>query len=234
VGKTTTAVNLAAGLVRAGRRILLVDTDTQGQAASALGLTPKAGLFELAVGEAQLRDVLIEARENLYLLAGGQSLARLKRTIAQAEFEGEYTLAKLLEPVAEFFDYVILDTAPSWDVLNVNVLFFAREVLCPVSLEMLAIQGLLDFIGRARAIGERSGARISYVLPTSLDRRVAQTEEIYSQLQHRFNGMLCDPIRYNVRLSEAPAHGQHIFEYSPTSNGAQDYRALTERILSDE
>jgi chromosome partitioning protein len=211
-----------------------VDTDTQGQAASALGLTPEAGLFELATGDAQPQDVLIEARENLYLLAGGQSLARLKRSIAQAEFEGEYALANALEPLIAYFDYVILDTAPSWDVLNVNVLFFARELLCPVSLEMLAVQGLLDFMGRVSAIGKRSGSKIKYILPTALDRRVAQTEEIYNQLHDRFNGLLCAPIRYNVRLSEAPAHGQHIFEYSPTSNGAHDYRALTERILRDE
>lgn len=234
VGKTTTAVNLAAGLVAAGKRVLLIDTDTQGQTANALGVQPKYGLYELVMGEAQPRQALLQARDNLFLLAGGQSLARLKRSISQTEYEGEYTLDKTIEPLKQYFDYIIFDTAPSWDVLNVNVLFCAQEVLCPVNLEILAIQGLFDFIARITAIGKRSGVQLKYVLPTSLDRRVAQTAEIYQQLEERLNGLLCAPIRYNVRLSEAPAHGQHIFEYDPTSNGAADYQALTQRILADE
>ena len=234
VGKTTTAVNLAAGLVRAGKRVLLVDTDTQGQAASALGIQPQIGLYELAMGEATAKDALIKARENLYLLAGGRLLARLKRYISQAEFEGEYTLKKTLEPLFPYFDYVIFDTAPSWDVLNVNVLFCAQEVLCPVNLEILSVQGLYDFIGRVSEIGRRSGVELKYVLPTALDRRVAQTDEIYSQMLAKLNSLMCDPIRYNVRLSEAPAHGLHIFEYDSSSNGAADYLTLTERIMRDE
>lgn len=234
VGKTTTAVNLAAGLVQAGKRVLLVDTDTQGQIASALGVEPKLGLYHLVMGEAPAKEAMIEARENMYLLAGGRALAKLKRTISQAEFEGEYTLTKALEPLFPYFDYVIFDTAPSWDVLNVNVLFCAQEVLCPVTLEILSIRGLYDFMGRIAEIGQRSGVELKYVLPTALDRRVAQTGEMHSQLQEKLDGLLCEPIRYNIRLSEAPAHGQHIFEYDPSSNGAADYMILTERILRDE
>jgi chromosome partitioning protein len=119
-------------------------------------------------------------------------------------------------------------------VLNVNVLFYAHEVLCPVTLEMLAVKGLYDFINRVVSISKRRQIRLAYILPTSLDRRVAQTEEIQAQLQERFNGLLCEPIRYNVRLSEAPAHGQHIFEYDPASRGATDYQVLTDRVLGDE
>lgn len=235
VGKTTTAVNLAAGLVMAGKRVLLVDTDTQGQVATALGIAePELGLYELVMGEAQAKDVLVQARENMYLLTGGQILARLKRHISQAEYEGEYTLNRALEPLFPYFDYVIFDTAPSWDVLNVNVLFCAKEVLCPVNLEILSVQGLYDFMGRVAEISQRSGVELKYVLPTALDRRVAQTDEIHAQLRAKLNGLLCSPIRYNVRLSEAPAHGQHIFEYDPSSNGAADYKALTQRILQDE
>lgn len=234
VGKTTTAVNLAAGLVQAGKRVLLVDTDTQGQAANALGVRPQIGLYELSMGEATAKEALLKARENMYLLAGGRSLARLKRYISQAEFEGEYTLKKTLEPLFPYFDYIIFDTAPSWDVLNVNVLFCAQEVLCPVNLEILSVQGLYDFIGRVTEIGRRSGVALKYVLPTALDRRVAQTDEIYGQMLEKLNSLMCDPIRYNVRLSEAPAHGLHIFEYDPSSNGAADYRTLTQRIMRDE
>ncbi|MEM7032048.1 MAG: ParA family protein [Chloroflexota bacterium] len=234
VGKTTTAVNLAAGLVEAGKRVLLVDTDTQGQVSNALGLEASNGLYDLVMGEADMRDVLIQARSELFVITGGQNLARLKRTISQAEYEGEYTLDKAIEPIKQYFDYIIFDTAPSWDVLNVNVLFTAQEVLCPVNLEILAVQGLFTFIQRLAQIGKRSGVQLKYVLPTSMDRRVAQTSEILEQLRQRLPKHMCDPIRYNIRLSEAPAHGQHIFEYAPSSNGAEDYRNLTQRILNDE
>ena len=103
VGKTTTAINLAAALTKAGRQVLLVDTDTQGQVAQALGIQPKVGLYELVMDGLKPKDVLIEARDNLFLIAGGDNLARLKRSISQAEYEGEYTLAKALEPFNRFF-----------------------------------------------------------------------------------------------------------------------------------
>ena len=234
VGKTTTAVNLAAGLARAGRRVLLIDVDTQGQAAKLLGCAPAAGLAEVAGGEVPAEQAVSPARENLDLLAGGRGLATLKRVITRKDFGGEQTIAEALAPLDDAYDYAILDTAPGWDALSVNALFYATEVLTPVSLEIMTLQSLLDFNQSLAAIQRYHPAlALRYILPTFFDRRVRKSDEIRSQLASHFGARLCEPIRYNVRLSEAPGYGQTIFEYAPHSPGADDYRALAERILGD-
>lgn len=235
VGKTTTAVNLAAALSLIERRVLLVDTDTQGQAGQALGVNGATGLAELVLDEASAAAAIIRARPGLDLLAGGPRLAAVKREIARANIRPEEMLATALAGVGGSYDYIILDTAPGWDPLQVNVLFYAQEVLAPVSLETMAVQGLVAFVERLAEIQRyRPELQLRYVLPTGLDRRVKQSGEILAQLQGHFGEALCQPIRYNVRLSEAPAHGQHIFEYDEKSAGAEDYAELTRRVIEDE
>jgi chromosome partitioning protein len=234
VGKTTTAVNLAAGLAATGQRVLLIDADTQGQAAKALGLAPPAGLAELATGEATPETAVTPARDNLDLLAGGRGLVSLKRLITRKDFGGEQTLAEALAPLDSRYAFAVLDTAPGWDALSVNALFYAAEVLSPVSLEVMTLQSLRDFIQSLAAIQRyHPELALRYVLPTFHDRRVRKSDEILAQLGSHYGSQLCDPIRYNVRLSEAPGYGQTIFEYAPHSAGADDYRQLTERILRD-
>ena len=234
VGKTTTAVNLAAGLAAAGQRVLLVDADTQGQVAKMLGMQPAAGLAEVVAGEVAPEDALVEVRDHLWLLAGGRALAGVKRIITRKDFGGERTLTEALTPVAVSYDFLVLDTAPGWDALTVNVLFFVSEVLSPISLEVLTLQGLAEFGQSLQAIQSyHQELSLRYVLRTFMDRRVKKSDEILSQLQHHYGERLCSPIRYNVRLSEAPGFGQTIFEYAPHSAGAQDYGKLTERILQD-
>lgn len=235
VGKTTTAVNLAAALSLIGRRVLLIDTDTQGQAGQALGVNGDAGLAELVLEETSAKAAIVEARPGLDLLAGGPRLAAVKQEIARRDYRPEEMLANALIRIGGSYDYIILDTAPGWDALQANVLFYAQEVLAPVSLETMAVQGLVSFVERLAEIQHyRPDLQLRYVLPTGLDRRVKQSEEILQQLQGRFGEVLCRPIRYNVRLSEAPAHGQHIFEYDERSAGAEDYAELTRRVLEDE
>lgn len=235
VGKTTTAVNLAAGLVQRGRRVLLVDMDTQGQVAKMLGVQPEAGIAEVANKEVALQDALIEARPGLWLLPGGRTLAGLKRTIDRKEFGGERTIDETLSALHGDYDYVVIDTAPGWDVLTVNALFYAQEVIAPVALEVMALQGLREFSQSVNAIRRyHEGLALRYVVPTFLDRRVRKSDEILQQLHAYYDGLVCPPVRYNVRISEAPGYGQTIFEYAANSPGAQDYLALTERILQDE
>ncbi|MGD8491217.1 MAG: ParA family protein [Anaerolineae bacterium] len=234
VGKTTTAVNLAAGLARAGRNVLLVDMDSQGQAAKALGLRPQAGLAEIVMDNLSPDQVATPARDHVWLLAGGRSLSGLKRVIARKDFGGEQTLAEALVPLERRYDIVLIDTAPAWDTLTVNALFYASEILIPVSLEVMALQGMIDFIQSLAGIQKyHTGLTLRYILPTFMDRRVKKSEEILGQLQGYYDDLVCKPIRYNVRLSEAPGHGQTIFEYAPRSTGAADYQQLTERILQD-
>lgn len=230
VGKTTTAVNLSARLAANGRNVLLVDTDTQGQSARHLGVVGNNGLFRLTQG-ATTAETLIKARERLLLLSGGESIAVMKRRFNDAQYHIEQQLKNALLPLLPYFDYVLIDNAPSWDGLSVNVMFAADEIIAPVTMETLAVQGLFDYKARIERIG---AAQLRYIVPTMKDVRRAQTTEIEGQLRERFNEMVCDPIRIDVRLSEAPAHGQTIFEYAPKSRGAADYERLTQKVLQDE
>ncbi len=235
VGKTTTAVNLAAGLALAGHRVLLIDVDTQGQAGKMLGCTPAIGLAELVAANAPLDRALTSARDNLWLLGGGKALAGLKMQITRKEFGAERTLSEALTPLDNQYDYVILDSAPGWDALSVNVLFYANEVLSPVSLEVLTLQGLSDFAQNLASIQRyHTELQLRYVVPTFYDRRVKKSSEIFAQLQAYYPTQICSPVRYNVRLSEAPGYGQTIYEYAPGSIGAEDYAALVERIKHDD
>ncbi len=231
VGKSVTAVNLSAGLALAGSKVLLMDTDTQGQTASMLGVKPEAGLADL-ISEGGYSDRMInEARENLWLLTGGRALAGVKRMIAQKDFGGEKVLLDALAPLEGRYDYVIIDSSPGWDSLTINVLFYAQELLIPVSLEALALQALAEFHKNLAEIRNyHKDLAFKFILPTFLDGRVRKSKEILDQLDTHFQNQLCDPIRYNVTLSEAPGYGQHIFEYAPNSNGARDYQALVEKI----
>ncbi|MBU0680337.1 MAG: zinc-ribbon domain-containing protein [Proteobacteria bacterium] len=235
VGKTTTAVNLAHGLSLAGYKVLLIDTDTQGQSAFMLGAKPSAGLTELVTNELAPEECLFQAREDLWLLAGGKSLAGVKRVIDRKDFGGEMTLAEKLAPLEDQFDYVIVDTSPGWDPLIVNVLFYVTEILIPVSLEVMTLQGLVEFLKSISSIQKyQPELGLKYILPTFLDKRVKSTSGILHKLEELYGDHVCTPIRYNVRLTEAPAYGQSIYEFAPGSNGANDYRDLIRKVTGNQ
>ena len=234
VGKTTTAVNLAVGLALAGFKVLLVDTDTQGQSSYMLGVTPKAGLTELVMGELRPEEAMLQVRDRLWLLAGGKSLAGVKRLIGRKDFGGELTLAESLTGLDAVFDYVVVDTSPGWDPLTVNILFYVSEILTPVSLEVMSIQGLMEFLKSIASIQKyRPQVALKYILPTFLDMRVKKSVGILERLQELYGNNVCAPIRYNVRLSEAPAYGQSIYEFAPGSPGASDYRELVRKVAGN-
>jgi chromosome partitioning protein len=234
VGKSTTSVNLASGLALSGFKVLLIDTDTQGQDSFMLGVKPKAGLTELVTGELPLKQCLTKARDNLWLLAGGKNLAGVKRMIDRKDYGGELTVAEGLEPVNKVFDYVIIDTSPGWDPLTVSVLFYVNELLIPVALDIMALQGLSEFLRSISSIQKyRPELGLKYILPTFEDKRVKKTSRILSKIKKIYGDRLCKPVRYNVRLSEAPAYGKTIYEYAPGCNGAQDYRELVRKIAND-
>ena len=230
VAKTTTCVNIGAGLALAGYRTLLVDCDTQGHVTKSLGVQAGEGLAELVQGDANLGDVQIEARENLFVIAGGGALSGVKRLISRRDMRSELVLSEVFEDLRGY-DFVLLDTAPSWDVLSVNCLFYVDEILIPVSMEVLALQGIGDFLGRVNQVQYyREDLVIRGIIPTFYDGRVRKSAEILEQLERHFPDAVWPAVRYNARLSEAPGFGQHIFEYAKKSNGAADYARLAERL----
>ncbi len=232
VGKTTTAVNLAAGLAFAGYKVLLVDSDTQGQAGYILGLKHSAGLTELVTGELKPEEALTRGRENLWLLAGGRSLAGVRRLIDRQDFGGEKTMANALEAMDGAYDYVIVDTSPGWDPLTVNVLFYVRELLVPVSLEIMSLQGLSEFLKSVSSIQQyRPELELRYIIPTFMDLRVKKKANAFlDKLNQYYPQYMCEPVRYNNTLSQAPMYGKTIFEYAPGAKGCEDYRNLVRKI----
>lgn len=235
VAKSSSSVAIAHGLSLQNKRVLLIDTDDQGQDAFLLGVKPPRGLAELLNDEIKVQDAIFEARPNLWILSGGKSLAGIKRSIGRKDFGAEQTLSEALKPLGNEFDYAIIDTSPSWDTLTVNALFYAKEVLTPVSLEVLSINSLAEFIKSLESVKRFNSDLVHrYVLPTFHDGRVKKSAEILKQLQKHFPEQICDSIKYNVRISESAGFGKTIFEYSPNSNGAKDYMKLIKRIIKDE
>ena len=232
VGKTTTAVNLAAGCALAGYKVLLVDTDTQGQAAYMLGVKPAGGLAELLTQELRIDEALLQARENLWLLAGGKSLAGVKRMIDRKDFGAEHTLSEALSSIDATYDFVIVDTSPGWDALTVNVLFYIKELLVPVSLEIMTIQALGSFFKNVGAIKKyHPDLNVKYIVPNFMDMRVKKkSETILEKLESLYKDKLCEAIRYNNVISQAPMYGKTIYEYAPGAKGAQDYRELVRKV----
>lgn len=231
VGKTTTAVNLAAGLAVAKNKVLIIDTDTQGQIAPSLGLKPEIGLADVLNKEIPVESAIIKARENLDLLPGGSALGATKIRITKELDQPQFALAQIMEPINDKYDYVIIDTAPSWDILNLCVLFYAHEVLVPISLEVLSVQGFQQFTENLESVSKyQQNLHLKYVLPTFLDKRVKRSEEIFDQLKAAYSQIICEPIHYNSKLAEAPAKGETIFEYDSVSQGASDYWKLVDRV----
>ena len=235
VGKSTGAVSIAHGLALKGRRVLLIDTDDQGQDAFLLGVEPPHGLADVLNEDVPAEKAIFQARPNLWILAGGKSLSGVKRAIGRKDYGAEQTLSDALKPIESMFDYIIIDTSPAWDPLTINSLFYATEVLTPVSLEVLTMNSLAEFVDRLNAVKKfNKKLRHCYVLPTFHDGRVKKSAEILNQLTKHFVDKVCTPIKYNVRISESAGFGQTIFEYAPKSPGANDYQKLIQRILKDE
>lgn len=242
VGKTTTAVSLAGGLAARGKRVLLVDCDTQDQVSRFLGVRPAHGLFEFvtqtaADGTAVSRNQAVHpARENLWVLAGGIRLVELKSWLGEQPREHRLSVLKhRLAPRPGTIDYLIFDCAPGWDVLSVNILVAATEVLCPVALQGPAVEGMKVFFRYLQSAQKVNPAlRLKYILPTLFDRRTRHSEEMLAQIARYFHRQICAPIHYTVRLSEAPLRGRTIFEHDGASPAARDYDRLVRRILDDD
>lgn len=229
VGKTTTAVNVSAGLALAGNTVLLIDTDTQGHCSRLLGVNPEVGLAELIDGTVTPSNALIEAREGLFLLAGGKKLELTIKDISQRTYRVEHVLTDALQAYNDF-DYVIVDTAPGFSQLNINVFFYVQEIGIPVSMEVLSIDGFKDFMNEIEILKEYTDVELRYIIPTFYDRRNSKSDQVMEQLQDNFGDLVTKPVRFSVRLSEAPAWGQTIYEYAGKEKVSRDYAYLSEVI----
>ncbi len=237
VGKTTTAVNLAAGLAARGRRVLLVDLDIQGSATATLGAAPAHGELSVAeclTSERPLLEVIRETTvENLKVAPAGERLAAVDIHLASA-MAREHVLKRCLASSLPGFDHVVIDTAPYLGLLTMNALTAADHVLVPVSCEYLPILGLKllnETLGRIRASLGAPCDVLGYLL-TLYDRRERITVEVEKILRRTFGeAVFRDPIRVNTRHKASPSHRQTIYQYEPPSGrGRADYDRLCDAV----
>lgn len=235
VGKTTCAVNLAVGIARAGKRVLLLDNDSQASATDALGINGHAnsGTYSLLVDGVSAEELTIHVEPNLYMICASKSLSGADSWLA-TQFRREEVLNKRLNKVSGY-DFVILDTAPAFSLLNVNALAWAQEVWLPVNMEYMALQGVKQVLENLKIMREEldHDVSINYVIPTFVDSRNSKTAAVLEALRESFGPKVTHGIRTSVRLSEAPSYHQSIFDYAPRSTGAEDFSTLTRRILEN-
>lgn len=230
VAKTTTAVHLAHGLALGNQRVLLIDTDPQGNCSKMLGISPRLGLADLLDGETAA-DCITEARPRLHVLAGTRSLAGIGRVIARADYGSEHTLGNALEVFDGAYDYVIMDTAPSFSELATNCYFYGDEIIVPVSMEVLAVEGLRQLIEEMQPVTKLTGIRIRYILPVMVDYRKALTGDIVGDLVGSFDGMIPGSIPYHAKMSEIPHTGKTIFEADPRSRAGIGYAEFVYEVM---
>ena len=228
IGKTTTVVNLGAGLALKGARVLLVDVDAQGNLAIALGVQPRRTIYEVLVDGAQAADCVLTARRNLDLLAADQALLGVQPILAQRP-DWSRVLDQMLRPLYKTYDFILIDSGGSLTVLNTNALVCASDVVVPTAVEHFSLKSIeLLFQQVARVKGSTSSIRM--IVPTMYDPRTRQSIELLAELRARYGSLVAPPVRVNVRLSEAPTFGKTIYEYDPRSRGAIDYALLVERM----
>jgi len=238
-GKTTTVVNLGAGLAMRGHRVLLVDVDAQGGLALALGLSFPYSLADVLTGQVRVEDSVVHARDNLDVIPSDNTLLSAQRHIARyVNWQG--ILRDLLLPTEAQYDYLLIDCAASLTLLNINALSYALELFVPTHVEYLSLIGLnqvLENVARVRFPNrprhEIDDLGISLIIPTMFDVRKKQSRRLLAQLRANYGEHVAYPIRTNVRVSEAPAYRKTIFEYDPSSAGAFDYNRLVDLVLQE-
>lgn len=240
VGKTTTSVNLAAALAAMGRRVLLVDLDAQGNATMGVGVDKHAieqGVCELLTGDATPAEaVAATPTENLYCLPANDTLTAAEVHLKRRE-NASGVLAAALQELREQFDIVVLDCPPSLSMMTVNALAASDGVLIPMQCEYYALEGLSSLV---RTIGQirqsvNPNLQIAGILRTMYDPRSNLARQVSLELAKHFDdALLRTVVPRNVRLAEAPSHGEPVLSYDHRSTGAQAYIALAGELMRRE
>ncbi len=240
VGKTTTAVNLAASVAAAERRTLLVDLDPQGNASSGVGVSPRTverSIYDALIGRATLREVMVPTElESLRLIPSKQDLVAVEVELVD-DPNRPHKLRDLLDELLreEPFDYVFIDCPPSLGILTVNALSAADRVIVPLQCEYYALEGitsLMTTIDRVKS-GINPGLDVEGIVLTMFDPRNNLAHQVADEVKKHFR-VFESVIPRNVRLSEAPSHGKPALLYDVESKGAQGYLSLARELLSAE
>jgi chromosome partitioning protein len=237
VGKTTTAINLAASFAAAEVNTLLIDCDPQANASSGLGFVKdpeRVSTYHLLLGAASAEEALQATElEQLWLIPSHKNLLGANLELVEAE-RREYRLRDALAPLRDRFQYIVLDCPPALDLLTLNALVAADSVLIPMQAEYFALEGiseLLDTVERIRA-ALNPGLEIEGVVLTMLDERTNLAQQVVAELKRHFGEkLLAATVPRNIRLAEAPSHGKPALVYDPRSRGAESYIRLAKEII---
>lgn len=237
VGKTTTAVNLSAWLAEMGKKTLMVDLDPQGNTTSGLGCRVKENnsVYDAMMGRARVADCIQKTGVKKLKLIGSD----IRLAGAEVELVGEdrreYYLKTMLAPLREEFDFILIDCPPSLSLLTLNALSAADSVLIPIQCEYYALEGVTSLMSTVGRVKKTMNPRLEIegVLLTMLDGRTNLGLQVVEQVKKHFKkDVFATTIPRNVRLGEAPSHGEPIHLYDPKSSGALAYQALAKEVLS--
>ncbi|MBW2998310.1 ParA family protein [Candidatus Woesearchaeota archaeon] len=235
VGKTTTAINLAAGLSRSNKRVLIIDLDAQANVSSSLNVGEGyKNAYDLLFENAEIKECTINLGRNLDIIKSSSGLSKADYFLAKEAERENFLRERLLK--LEGYDYVILDCPPSLNLLNQNAMLFADEAIIPVTTDFLGVDGLRK---QAKAIQELNqyfdhNLRISKVVPTMFDKRSKLAHKSIADIQNEFYNVVSDPIRIDTKLRECPLEKKSIFSYAKRSKAAEDYSKLVKHIIRDE
>lgn len=239
VGKTTTTINLGASLAHAGKKVLLVDSDAQGNATSGLGIRKgevDEDIYDILINEASIEDIIVSSsRENMDVVPSSIQLAGAEVELSNVN-QRESRLKTALEPIKDQYDYILIDCPPSLGHLTINAFTASDSVLIPVQCEYYALEGLSQLLNTVRLVQKHfnTDLKIEGVLLTMLDRRTNLGYEVVDEVKKYFHEKVYETIiPRNVRLSEAPSYGLSIIDYDLQSIGAKVYQDLAKEVLAE-
>ena len=239
VGKTTTTVNSGAALAFQGKKVLIIDMDSQGNATSGLGIERadvKQSVYEVLVDQIEAAGAILPtSRENLWILPSTLQLAGAEIELATADHR-ESRLKQAIEPIKADYDYILVDCPPSLGQLSLNAFTASDTILIPVQCEYYALEGLSQLLNTIRLVQRtyNKNFRIEGVLLTMLDARTNLGYEVVEEVRKYFQEKVYQTIiTRNVRLSEAPSYGQSVIDYDPKSRGAEMYMDLAKEVAAN-
>ncbi len=231
-GKTTTSVSIAAGLASRGLKVLLVDTDSQGNVGVSLGIKAEKTLYHVLVMGVRPSDAAVKVRPNLDLIVSNETLAAAELYLAGRQNRDRILRERLISAFDEY-DVVLLDCSPSLSLMNQNALVVADGIVVPVACDFLSLVGVRQVIKTVKNVNAllHHPVQIHGVLPTFYDSRARICRDAIDAMKEHFGDRVMPPIRQATRLKEAPAQGKTIFEYAPESNAAEDYLRVVDLLV---